>query len=134
VRSSSEAFHLHSSLELDPTAAFADRGTPTSYSSEAVDNSGERWVSRNLVHSRSSFSFNTWRGSGMERSWMASGDTVVVTGKQHQTTSFCNARGVFGAFPIACGSAETSDAPGGDLEVPLVSEVSMESWIQVGLV
>ena len=84
------------------------------------------------MHSRSSFPFNTWRGSGIERSWTASGDVVVVTGKQHQTTSFCNARGVW-SIPDRL-SAGTSDAPGGDLEVLLVSEVSVESWMQAGLV
>lgn len=75
---------------------WADRGLLTSDSKEAADITGE---ARILMHSRPSFSHNTWRRSGTERSRAAPKDMTVgatqkgaggVTwqnNKQHQTTS-----------------------------------------------
>ena len=55
-----------------------DQGLLTSASNEAAEATGGRGDSRNLAHSRPSFSFNTRRRSGMERLRAASKDMVVA--------------------------------------------------------
>ena len=65
---------IYAALRLDSIATFANRGVLTSDSSKAWDTAGARRVSRNLVHSRSSFSPNARRRSAMERSRTTSRD------------------------------------------------------------
>ena len=65
-------------VHLNQTAVEMDMPRcPTSGFSETAESTGESGVSRNLVQPRPSFSLNTRRRSGMERSRAASKDMMV---------------------------------------------------------
>ena len=80
--SSLEVFDLWNSLESDSHQDESDKGHAiTSESNEVAETTGGRVVSRSLVHSNPSFSFNTRRRSWMERSRAASRDMLAVVGR-----------------------------------------------------
>ena len=74
----------------------------TSDSSEMAGDAGEIGVSRNLMHSRPSFSPNKRKRSEMERLFAASGDMIVVASKSDLAPRFHKRAGSLG-FALAKG-------------------------------
>ena len=72
-----ETLDLRDPREFLPVGLL-DEDTLTSCSKEVAQMVGGRWISLNLTHSESSFSFITSRRSGIERSRAASRDIVVA--------------------------------------------------------